>query len=47
MTLTAEGVKAWALELGFIACGITEPSPTAHGDELDRWLARPPNSSRS
>ncbi|MFL5401452.1 MAG: tRNA epoxyqueuosine(34) reductase QueG [Gemmatimonadales bacterium] len=39
MNLT-ESVKARALELGFIACGITHPGPTAHGDRLDEWLAR-------
>jgi epoxyqueuosine reductase len=39
MKLT-ESVKARALELGFIACGITHPGPTAHGDRLDQWLAR-------
>jgi epoxyqueuosine reductase len=39
MTLT-ESVKSRARELGFIACGITHPGPTAHGDRLDRWLAQ-------
>jgi epoxyqueuosine reductase len=39
MTLT-DTVKARAHELGFIACGITHPGPTAHGDRLDQWLAR-------
>jgi len=39
MSLT-ESVKARALELGFVACGITHPGPTAHGDWLDEWLAR-------
>ena len=39
MTLT-DAVKARAHELGFIACGITHPGATAHGDRLDRWLAR-------
>jgi epoxyqueuosine reductase len=39
MNLT-ESVKAQARELGFIACGITHPGPTAHGDRLDQWLAR-------
>jgi epoxyqueuosine reductase len=33
-------IKARAGELGFIACGITHPGPTAHADRLDRWLAR-------
>ena len=36
----AESVKSRALELGFLACGITHPGPTAHGDRLDRWLAK-------
>jgi epoxyqueuosine reductase len=36
----AERVKAYALELGFIACGITDLAPTAHGAVLDAWLAR-------
>ena len=38
MSLT-ESVKSRALELGFIACGVTHPGPTAHGDRLDQWLA--------
>jgi epoxyqueuosine reductase len=33
-------VKARAEELGFLACGFTEPSPPPHGDRLDAWLAR-------
>lgn len=40
MTTTAELVKAYADELGFIACGITDLAPTAHGDALDAWLAK-------
>lgn len=40
MTLTAANVKAYASSLGFVACGITDLAPTAHGAELDRWLAR-------
>ena len=36
----SESVKARAIELGFIACGITHPGPTEHGDRLDEWLAR-------
>lgn len=40
MAMDSERVKACALELGFVACGITDPSPTAHGDRLDEWLAR-------
>lgn len=39
MTLT-EAVKARALELGFIACGVTHPGATAHADRLDDWLAK-------
>lgn len=33
-------VKAEAARLGFVACGITDLSPTLHGAELDGWLAR-------
>ncbi len=40
MTLTGERVKDCALELGFIACGITDLAPTPHADVLDAWLAR-------
>jgi epoxyqueuosine reductase len=36
----AEAVKARAEELGFLACGITDPSPPPHADKLDAWLAR-------
>lgn len=32
-------LKAFALSLGFIACGVTDLSPTPHGDVVDRWLA--------
>ncbi|HEX7336401.1 MAG TPA: tRNA epoxyqueuosine(34) reductase QueG [Gemmatimonadales bacterium] len=35
-----EAVKARARELGFIACGITHPGPSEHGDRLDEWLAK-------
>jgi len=38
--LGAEGVKAAALSLGFVACGVTDLSPTPHGEALDAWLAR-------
>ena len=38
-SLSIDELKAFALSLGFIACGITDLSPTAHGDVLDRWLA--------
>jgi epoxyqueuosine reductase len=37
--LTSEPVKAEALRLGFIACGITTLEPIPHVAELDRWLA--------
>ena len=36
----AQAVKARARELGFLACGITHPGPTAHPDRLDAWLAK-------
>ena len=36
----AEAVKARARELGFLACGITHPGPTAHGARFDQWLAK-------
>ncbi|HZN97094.1 MAG TPA: tRNA epoxyqueuosine(34) reductase QueG [Gemmatimonadales bacterium] len=36
----ARNIKARAGELGFVACGITHPGPTAHGDRLDQWLAK-------
>jgi len=39
MSLAAE-VKARAAELGFLACGVTDPSPPPHGDRLDAWLAK-------
>ncbi|MGH7516943.1 MAG: tRNA epoxyqueuosine(34) reductase QueG [Gemmatimonadales bacterium] len=39
MTITAERVKAYALELRFIACGITDLAPTPHASALDAWLA--------
>lgn len=38
--VTADAVRQRALELGFIACGITDPRPSEHGDWLDEWLAR-------
>jgi epoxyqueuosine reductase len=38
MTLAA-AVKHRAEELGFLACGITDPSPIDDGGWLDRWLA--------
>ena len=39
MSLPAE-LKARAAELGFLACGITDPGPPPHADRLDAWLAK-------
>jgi epoxyqueuosine reductase len=36
----AIAVKDRARELGFLACGITDPSAPPHAAELDDWLAR-------
>jgi len=36
----AAAVKACAAELGFLACGITDPGPPPHGERLDAWLAK-------
>lgn len=33
-------VKRWADELGFLACGITTPAPSARAAFFDEWLAR-------
>jgi epoxyqueuosine reductase len=38
MTLAA-AVKRQAEQLGFLACGITDPSPLPDGERLDQWLA--------
>jgi epoxyqueuosine reductase len=38
MTVAA-AVKRKADELGFLACGITDPSPVPDGQRLDQWLA--------
>ena len=35
----AAAVKRRAEEIGFVACGITDPSPVDDGGGLDRWLA--------
>jgi epoxyqueuosine reductase len=35
----AAAVKRRAEELGFVACGVTDPSPIDDGGGLDRWLA--------
>lgn len=37
--VTAAEVKAEALRIGFVACGVTDLRANAHGDALDRWLA--------
>jgi epoxyqueuosine reductase len=39
VSLSAE-LKARAAELGFLACGITDPGPLPDGDRLDAWLAK-------
>lgn len=36
----ASTVKAWAEELGFLACGITSPAPSERAAFFDDWLAR-------
>jgi epoxyqueuosine reductase len=36
----AAAVKARAQELGFLACGITHPGPSAHADQFEQWLAK-------
>jgi epoxyqueuosine reductase len=38
-TLSSSEVRNRAAALGFLACGITDPSPTPHADRLDAWLA--------
>jgi epoxyqueuosine reductase len=38
--ISVERVRERATELGFSACGVTDPGPLPHGDHLDRWLAR-------
>jgi epoxyqueuosine reductase len=39
MTVTAADVKAEALRIGFVACGIASLEASIRGDALDRWLA--------
>jgi epoxyqueuosine reductase len=39
LVVSIDELKAYALSLGFVACGIADLSPTPHGDALDRWLA--------
>jgi epoxyqueuosine reductase len=38
--LTADAVRAEALRIGFVACGIATLEPSRRADALDRWLAR-------
>lgn len=38
--ILAGALKARAAELGFLACGITDPSPPPHADRLDAWLVK-------
>jgi epoxyqueuosine reductase len=38
--MPALAVKRWADELGFLACGITTPAPSARAAFFDEWLAR-------
>ena len=35
----ADRIRSRARELGFVACGITDPRPSARGPALDAWLA--------
>jgi epoxyqueuosine reductase len=37
--VAAADVKAEALRIGFVACGIASLDPSVRGDALDRWLA--------
>src|SRR5665213_3589891 len=39
MTISVAEVKAEALRIGFVACGIAPLDVSARGDALDRWLA--------
>jgi epoxyqueuosine reductase len=38
--LTADAVRAEALRIGFVACGIATLEPSRRAGALDRWLAR-------
>jgi epoxyqueuosine reductase len=40
MMLSVEAVRAEALRIGFVACGIAPLDPSRRADALDRWLAR-------
>ena len=37
--ISAEEVRAEALRIGFVACGVAALDPSVRGDALDRWLA--------
>jgi epoxyqueuosine reductase len=37
--IAAADVKAEALRIGFVACGVADLQPSTRGDALDRWLA--------
>jgi len=39
VTVSSELVKSWARDLGFAACGVARPDPSARTAELGRWLA--------
>ncbi|MEO8030715.1 MAG: tRNA epoxyqueuosine(34) reductase QueG [Gemmatimonadota bacterium] len=39
MSTIVAAIKARAAEIGFVACGISDLSPTAHGADFDRWIA--------
>ena len=38
--ITANAVRAEALRIGFVACGVATLDPSRRADALDRWLAR-------
>lgn len=38
-SISVDELKAYALSLGFIACGVADLSPTPHADVVDSWLA--------
>jgi len=40
MSSVVAAIKARAAEIGFVACGVTDLAPTAHGPDFDRWIAR-------
>jgi epoxyqueuosine reductase len=39
-TPSAGDIKAQSRAIGFLACGICDLTPSAHGDALDAWLAQ-------